>query len=46
MVHLEKLCRVNQTESILVQAIYLSLLPPQKTLPTLQLPWITEVPKT
>jgi hypothetical protein len=47
VVHLEKFHRVNYTESILVRAIVLSLSPPpMKTLPTLQCPWITEVPKT
>jgi hypothetical protein len=47
VVHLEKSHRVNQTESISVQVVVLSLSPPPlKTLPTLQRPWITEVPKT
>jgi hypothetical protein len=47
MAHLEKPHRVNQTKSILVQVVELSLSPlPLKTLLTLQCPWITEVPKT
>jgi hypothetical protein len=46
MVHLAKSHRVNQSESISVQDIVLSLSPPLKTLPTLQRPWITKVPKT
>jgi hypothetical protein len=45
--HLEKSHRVSQTESISVRAVALSLSPPPlKTLPKLQRPWITEVPKT